>query len=159
MASSVPPSRHAHCVGLLLVIVGRRKRHVGTLLFAPASHPEPARKREKRIHMKDTHSDMGNSGKLVHSDEERPTSRGSIAPSGKTKKNTLAISNRAVQLIKKIARDAVKRGKTCIGTFSDRVCSRRLKKTVCARSEKNTTRCTDCASLTPCTDSRDSAER
>ena len=47
-ASHVPQKRRALCVRLLLVIVHRRKRHAGTLLFAPASNPE-------RAQNKDTH--------------------------------------------------------------------------------------------------------
>ena len=78
------------------------------LTFAPAPHPERARKK-KKVHVKDTHSDKINSESLIRWSEERPATRASLAPSGKIHKTILTISNRALHLIKKIARGAVKR--------------------------------------------------
>ena len=68
-----------------------------------------ARAKKKKVHMKDTHSDKINSESLIRWSEERPATRASLAPSGKIHKTISTISNRALHLIKIIARDAVNR--------------------------------------------------
>ena len=91
------------------VRIRRRKRHVGRHADVRARATSRTRAKKKRIHMKDTHTDKGKSGK-PHSLERRTASYSrQLCTKWRNTQNHSHISNRALHLIKKIARGAVKR--------------------------------------------------
>ena len=72
-------------------------------------HIQSAHKKNK-TYRKHLHSDKAHSENVTHSNEERNTTRGSVAPSSKTQHTTFTMSSRVINPNKQTVHDAVKCG-------------------------------------------------
>ena len=94
---------------LLLLIVRRKKARSGQTAGRVCATFKAHTKKNK-IYRKHLHIDKAHSENVTHSNEERNTIRGRVAPSSQRQHTTFTMSSRVINPNKQVAHDAVKCG-------------------------------------------------